>query len=239
MPKRQQPIFTSDQRQRLLNLKLIEAQITQLEKAALPVARAVLGTPAPMQDVRDELRSLHNAMNKACKAMSCLLNARIDNRARFEALQRVTMADFENGGEGGTMVSANNLMAAAIANVLTSEHCLPKSQRRNSSASILPIQLIDNALDAGFVKGQTKGKAFPPYTLQRSSSPGSPYREIVGICYEAMAQDNIDPERAIKSFIAWRREKDETGRATLGIPSTVQKRRGRPHRIGRQGVKKS
>ncbi len=44
----------------------------------------------------------------------------------------------------------------------------------------------------------------PPFNFKPSSSEGSPFREVVGICYEAMTGAPRDPERAIKAFIRQR-----------------------------------
>ncbi len=41
-----------------------------------------------------------------------------------------------------------------------------------------------------------------PYPFPPSTNVTSPFREIVGVCYQAMfGREGIDPERAIRAFV--------------------------------------
>jgi hypothetical protein len=84
-----------------------------------------------------------------------------------------------------------------------SEHELRNKQLRRQ-ANPFAVRRIEKALLNGFVKrysNKDPSKPLPPYPFKPSSSPGSCFREIVGICYEAMGQKYTDPERAIKKHI--------------------------------------
>ena len=235
-----QPIFSPAQRQRLRSLGLIDAQIDELETNALPLSRAWLRKPPTLQDVRDELQALFDAMERAAAAMSRLLSADKFTPAMREAQARLLMACFEIHHDPHDnhdhVEKAFDALSRAKAVVQYAQESLPKTQRRHEAASVLPVKCIDKALLSGFIKGHKGCMTLPRYELRRSYSPKSKYRRIVGICYEAMGQQvNKGPERAIKAFIAWRRLTDEAGRIAVGIPDTATKRRGRPRRIGRQG----
>ena len=65
------PSFSPAQRQNLKILGLRDVEINELE-IYLPLCRAILGRAVPMQNVRDEIKSLHSAMKKAHSAMSKL-----------------------------------------------------------------------------------------------------------------------------------------------------------------------
>ena len=128
--------------------------------------------------------------------------------------------------EAGATVSQHllpRLQALATAAREASE-TLPAKPARWRKADPRPIKRIMEALYAGWSKAkgtsvrrtpeyQTPEEAFVaigqvrtnpfPKELRASSAPGSPFREIAGICYEAAGggQDS-DPERAIKAYMA-------------------------------------
>lgn len=199
-----QPRFSKVERAELTELGLIESQIDQLQTIALPLARAWLKPLPRLQDVRDELNSLSNSMSSALASMSALLTAAAPSRGRYEALQRLVLEDFEEHGSYESIQVAHRMLLRAYSVVRRAQDSLPKTQRRQATADILPVVRINEALLSGFTKGHSS--PLPPYTLHPSASPGSPFRRIVGICYEAMGLVNTDPERAIKKFIAWQRK---------------------------------
>lgn len=61
-----------------------------------------------------------------------------------------------------------------------------------------PVELIHNALHAGVIAERHE----PDHDFMRpSSSPTSPFRRMIGLCYEAIDAPHADPERAIKAFM--------------------------------------
>jgi hypothetical protein len=90
---------------------------------------------------------------------------------------------------------------------------LPK-QKRSRDGHWLPPARIWEALV------RTHGTR-RPMTLRLSSSPGSPFREICGICYEVMTgKPGADPERAIKNYIRAKRRSENAQRAEMGIATS-------------------
>jgi len=84
---------------------------------------------------------------------------------------------------------------------------LPLSQRRHRTADLRPVRRIAEGLLKGWLDAQGASKPLPAYMLRESSSPSSPFRKIVIICYRAIGLD-LDPERAIKAYIRWGKERD-------------------------------
>lgn len=239
MTRGSQPNFSPDQRKRLRGLGLIDAQIDELEANALPISRAWLQKTPTLQDVRDELQALFVAMERAAAALSGLQSTATMTPAKREAQARILEACFEIHDDPHDnhdfVEKASHALSRVKAMVQHAQESLPNTQRRSAAASHGPVAWIHEALVSGFANGHCQ--PLPRYTLRTSSSQGSRFREIVGICYEAMGQGNTDPERAIRAFIAWRRAKDEAGRATFGISITKRKRRARRRAVGRQGGK--
>lgn len=197
------PRFTDNQRQQLQRLGLLPQQIETLE-ASLPLSRILLKNPAPMAEVREELRDLHKAIKKVQKATAKISEG--TTPARKEAYWRLQWAATELEREKITIVDLVGLEFTKPLDWLEIGHKftenaldnLPKQQRRKQADS-RPIERIDKALLEGFTKAHKP--PFPPYTLKVSSSDGSTFRQIVGICYEAMGQEHCDPERAIKNYL--------------------------------------
>lgn len=185
------PQFVPEHRARLQQLGLLPTQIVELE-ATLPLNRAMLERPAPMDAVRGEIETFRKAISKAL----AIIDGKVD--ARNEAAWRIEEAGFELGYRHDDLRRA--LAAAGAA-----ETALPKEQRR-VHADIRPIARIVKALMDGFIKTHTP--PFPPYEMKVSSSPGSDFREIVGICYVAIGQHNSDPERAIKAYIRLKEDRN-------------------------------
>lgn len=189
--------FTEEQRERLRKLDLLTEQIAEIE-SALPLNRSLLEQPAGMADVREELSVLsaalkraHAAAEKVDKGKSPKLN---------EARWRLELADFDTTNACETLPTVLKALAAADIGIQRALADLPNKERRSVAADFRPVARIKKALLDGFIKAHKL--PLPPCTLRVSSSEGSKFREIVGICYEAMGQKNADPERAIKQYIA-------------------------------------
>ena len=71
-------------------------------------------------------------------------------------------------------------------------------QKRSNHAHWLPVARIWEAINRAHQPGQESQRL--------SSSPGSAFRKICGVCYEVMTDNpEADPERALKSFVALKR----------------------------------
>lgn len=216
------PRFNSDHVRRLKQAGVIDAQIKEIEHTALPVARAILTQHPSLMAVRDELYAFKAAIGKAKEALSRLSAAKAEVPHLFEALQRVTLADYDINNSGDTIRKATHVMIAAREIVDRADTDLGNDERRHRTAIILPIQRISSAMLRGFLKAH-KGAAFlPPYTFRESASPGSPFRTVVGVCYEVIGQ-NPDPERALKAYIFWRRSQNKKGREVVARLSARDK----------------
>ncbi len=239
------PRFVPEHRIQLKKLGLIEAQIDALE-SKLPLCRAILSHASPLQDVRDKLETLSRALESAQNAMSILLNATPLALATHEALQWLIEAD-----EDGDIEGAMRAVALAQSVVQRAQESLPQGQRRHR-ADILPVRLIAEALLSGFIRGTPPvpcidmvlspefikenpnyvAYVLPPFTLKQSSSSESAFRKIVGICYEAMSQKNTDPERAIKAFLAWRKNTTTAQRKKIEIELSAARTRKPKSKLG-------
>jgi len=212
--KNSAPEFTQDQRRRLRECGLIDAQIDEVETFALPICLALLTRPPTMQEVRNELIVVSKALERAHEAMAALSSANLAAPGRFEASQRVLMAEYNLQGDGSVFEKTLAQLVATQAVLNHAQAELPEGPRRDPAASAMPVNRIDQALLSGFVKWySTEDAPMPHYMMKPSASPGSDFREIVGLCYEAMGRQNSDPERAIRAYVKWRKDRDRVQRA--------------------------
>lgn len=208
------PKFTNRQREHLKQLGLCPAQIDEVERT-LALSRALLQSPPTMNSVRDELSAFQVAIDDARKVADKLSNSEKYTQdkiaARKEAQYRIQWV----ASEVSDVIEALSASLAGLETlgkiVKRALDDLPKKQRRQF-ADFRPVARIDHALLDGFIKAHKP--PFPPYILHRSSSPGSTFRKIVGICYEAMGWSNDDPERAIKSYLRVRNKRKDGDRGT-------------------------
>ena len=78
----------------------------------------------------------------------------------------------------------------------------------------ISIKLIHNALQFGSI---IAGLEPLNPNLKPSSSPASPFRRLMGICYEAINAPTNDPERAIKAYVKrWRALQEYIDRKGFG-----------------------
>jgi hypothetical protein len=178
----------------------------------LPLALAILAKPATLADVRDGLEVPLRLIARTERELSKLAQGR-SGSAKWEVLQRVQIADFQEWKASlkHTRATRTDTIAGAIESLSKlravlerARNELPREQRRHRTASPSPVALLDEALLRGFVLAHESGRT-PRYTVKRSSTPNSPYRRIIEICYVAMGRSNTDPEQAVKAFIKQRR----------------------------------
>ncbi|HCY61535.1 MAG TPA: hypothetical protein DHV59_01565 [Oxalobacteraceae bacterium] len=205
-----QPLrFTSQQRHRLLELGLLEKQIEEVQRSALPAASAAIAGDPTLQDVRDEFQALLDAMGSAQEAMSKLLRADAGTPARAKVFQLIEIADFEMQGDGRIIEKALYPLTAARATVRRARNALADEQSRQNGASFYPVQQIDDALWQGFLKHYHGNADIPAYNVKRSSSETSAYWEIIAICYEAIGREKQNLERPIKAYLKWCKTHDQ------------------------------
>jgi hypothetical protein len=203
------PKFDEKQRDELVRRGLCAEQIAAIEEI-LPTAAALIEQPARMGHVRERLTELSTQIAASCQAVTNLLDAgRSTLPDSREALFWAQIADFNLHRNTDTRtlhnaVAALNLARTVIDRAITE---LPREQRRSRQASPAAVALIDRALLDGLVKAGAVRDM-----LKRSSSPGSAYRDIIGICYQAMGQSTHDPERAIRAFIALKKSQNAQAR---------------------------
>jgi hypothetical protein len=183
----------------------------------------MLSSAASLNEVRAEFQRLHEAFQSASTAAVAVLAANAQHTAaRYELLNRLIAEQYETGSSLEELLSATQRQIAAdLALIERARAKLPSEQRRRRTATLLPVQRIHKALVDGwgaahYVAGaEQDGPPSPVPSSSTSSfphvpsaSPTSPFRQIVGICYEAITGDpEIDPERAIKAYCEWHRGK--------------------------------
>jgi len=149
------------------------------------------------------LRGVERKGRNALRAMP------VTNAARAEALLKMEMAEVyldvrENvvGRTGRMLKDLLRVTQQAISLLPTDPETGNLRQRRTNSAAITPIGLIHDALVSGWNEAHPPSAGPPPpFTIKVSSSANSPFREIVGICYEtATGTRDLDPERGIRAY---------------------------------------
>jgi hypothetical protein len=217
--------FTASQRRELRQLGVPDVAIEVIEVEALPRARRALVRPAPILEVREELVRAEAAVREAHKALEDLLVSS-DLPSRRDARRYINGGgarhlfdgiDLNNASKA--LVPAQQVLARAIAR-------LPNEPVRHKTAADLPVEFIHDALQTGcsysgmpfeHQKGRRRGLSLVAPKFRPSASPTSPFRQIVGICYERIGMPASDPERAIKSYVKrWTEFTDSLAREIRG-----------------------
>jgi len=196
--------FSVEQRDRLHRCDLIDAQIEELE-AILPVCRAMTTDDARLQDVRAELEDAAKAIGRAQRSISRLFKGDKSSLALFEALNRVQAASYDAAagryGEIREFDGALDAMSSLAAVVAQALDGLGNEERRTNIADPRSIENIYDALLRGWAKRSREPSKI--FNIRASRGPKSKFREVAGICYEAIERD-IDPERAIRAYMGER-----------------------------------
>ena len=196
--------FTADQRRELLRLGLTAAMVHQIEVDALPVAKLALSWQPSRSDVRAELRHVTAAVQAARDAIEALLGATPAAPARLTARSLIPGGGLRHREGGTRLAEASKRLDDSLLVLQVAESCIPEDEPlKHTTASHYPVELIHKAMQLGLlidgVDPQVNKWSRP------RSSPTSPFRQAVGICYQAIGA-NPDPERAIRAYITeWRK----------------------------------
>lgn len=196
--------FTPDERRELLRLGLSEAMVHQIEVDALPIAKESLSWQPSRSDVRAELREVTDAIKAARDAIEALLAATSAAPARLTARSLLPGGGLRHREGGMRLAEASKRLDDSLSVLQVAESCIPDDKPlRRTTASHYPVELIHNAMQLGSL---IEGADPHVERVRPSSSPTSRFRQVVGICYQAIGADNTDPERAIKAYMTERRK---------------------------------
>ncbi len=184
--------FTEAQRKELVRLGRTPQQFERLQRILPGIAYYCEAAPR-MADVREHLADAAAKAHEAASSLRALLDAPECELARGEARECLLLAlagqrsirYHEREGEARRLLAAIDDVASAA------DHArkrMPKAQTRQV-APWYPLALIDAALSVD-------GPTVPP-----SASEALPFREIVGVCYDAARVENPDPLRAIRNYL--------------------------------------
>jgi hypothetical protein len=207
--------FNDHQVARLQRLGLKDEQISELRKRLLSI-RTILSihaTREPVTNVRDELTRLRDALLAGCEAIQRMQNPS-QMPALREAQARLMLTEYARQVSPGSFDRTNGALAQMLAVVEAAISELPKKPTRSRKAHPMPVGIVADALAVGWATAFC-GENVPvlPDKLRPSSGAKSFFREVVGICYEAATgRADLDPERAIKSYLAIRRREREEAR---------------------------
>lgn len=208
------PRFSNNQIAQLQRFGLKKEQIAALAATLISISTilTIMGTRAPLRDVMGELIRLRDTLVAGSDAVERMQNPSQMSGLR-EAQTRIAVAEQEEGGSPGSLGRAHDAMAEALTLVGLAIAELPKEARRHRTADPRPVRMIDKALAQGWAVAY-RGTAMPPLPDKQlpSNSANSTFRKVVGICYEAAGSTKVDPERAIKNYLALRKRKRETRR---------------------------
>lgn len=184
----------------------VEAEQRARLEPALRVIR-LYTEPAPkLGDVRQHLDEVAETARAAARALQALLAAPDTEGARFEANLRLRQASLRTDDDGlvqDPIDQMNSMLRDLLEVAEKAIENTPPAQTR-PQAHVYPIRYIDSALRIGFNRiwksvpaEERRQNPFAP-----SASEGSPFREVVAICYAAAGSANTDPLRAIRAYLS-------------------------------------
>ena len=195
--------FTKTQRKDLVRLGLPVEVIEAIEVEALPWSKRVILHQEPRRnDVLAELNAVRGSLIGARDAIERLLAAPRSvphlNGARsmiagggYRSIQDGVALNHTSAG----LTECIEVMNRAIASVL------PGPARRKTANAVAIDHIHDTLQTASYF---AIGEFHPP-GLEPSASPTSAFRQLIGICYEAIGAPSADPERALKAYLKrWR-----------------------------------
>lgn len=202
--------FSEPRRQDLRRLGLSHDQIREIESNGLPAAANYLKDLDRTDDVKRWLRKLRHAAKGTGTEMDIYMAQAARgsaDAALMGAVRRIALAAYNlersegaafdpafTGDDGLARIGVLRSDRGRLLAVIDAATAAAPPQRRRSAG-------------AGAVRAIWD--VVSPMGIQLSSSPSSPFREIVGYCFEAvLGTEAEDPERAIREVI--KQERDET-----------------------------
>lgn len=241
------PDFSDAARARLKALGVIDAQVEKLRFACVMI-RLRISRPAPRNEVAELLGDVAKLSEKLLRKLAAIeLQATPAYLLAHLLIEQGYWPARPHDSGASSSESVFPRLAAVRDAAREGKKSLPRVASRYRSADPHPIRAISDALkrgwssqhgSAGFRVTSERGgevrtyradhqsKPFPT-TLKASAADGSPFRAIVGICYEAVG-GNPDPLAAIKAYLKSERQLRESALAALdaGIKSarTMQRK---------------
>lgn len=200
--------FSKHQRESLARLGLFAEQIGLLEEMLPLWAFAIRKQPA-RDAVQSKLEAIQKPMKQALGALESFLADR--SAAGDEALLRIRLVDVsllaDGGGRGAEILErAKSDIDLALKIAGVAQSLGRADQQRHKKAMLLPIGQIDGALQEGFRKHH-EWHRIPQSTYTIRISRSGPFRDIVAICYEVIAEPDADPDRAIRTYLKKNKKK--------------------------------
>lgn len=190
--------FNPHQRRELAALGLTDKMMEHIEIGALTTAREMLKRPPRNEDVRGELLQLQKKLTEARDAIERMFEAPKEFAPLRYARSMLTAGQGRHVMGGIRLNESSKSLAAAIEVVEAGIAKVPAKPLRHRSADPYPVELIHDALQMGVLA--ERGEPDPDF-MWPSASPTSPFRQMIGICYEAIDAPHADPERAIKAYL--------------------------------------
>jgi hypothetical protein len=191
--------FTDLQRSELQALGLIDEVLHELEVRGLPTASRLLTREPARGDVLAELQSLEKSLRDAQAAVMRILTVSEDVAPHaVEARRHLLVAGPAYGAGVRALFDVRDALTAAVGVAQQARSRAPRDPLRHRAASHRPVEAIHECMQLGRL---IAGRDSLPKSLRPSASPTSPFRRIVGICYEAIDAPTADPERAIKAYV--------------------------------------
>jgi hypothetical protein len=206
--------FTKQQRKDLLGLGLPDEVITAIEVEALPWSRRIVLHQEPRRaDVLAELRAVQSALIRARDAIERFLQPEPKGPPPYSVpLPSVPHLDaarkrLAGGGYRHIMdgIPLNRTSMALVECIEVMDRAVASVEPgpvRRRTANTMAIENIHRAMQKAsfFSTGQ-----FHLPGLEPSASPESKFRDVIGICYQAIGAPFPDPERALKAYMReWR-----------------------------------
>ncbi|MGH8586823.1 MAG: hypothetical protein ACREWE_11810, partial [Gammaproteobacteria bacterium] len=189
--------FTPDQRKRLAQLRVSPKQIEILEGRACLVGRAWLRKSPPCTVVSEKIKALSGHLRAAREILEEIRAAKTPECRVAEGLLGEAVC---RSGKEAESLDPTGL--EALAHICDDALTMFPKQTRHRDADPRIIRWIFEALIAGhgaehYILGREAYPRHgddwpavdthpPPFNFKPSSSEGGQFREVVGICYEAM-----------------------------------------------------
>lgn len=197
--------FSAEQIKDLKRLGVEAEQRKRLEPA-LRVIRLYSEPPPKLLEVRQHLDEVADTARAASRALQALLSAPDTEGARSEAKLRLRQASLRIDDDGLVQEPLDQLSTMLRDLLKVAETAIAKTptEQTRPKAHTYPIAYIDHALRIGF---NVVWKTIPiserkPNPFAPSTGKGSPFRNVVAVCYAAAGVSNTDPLRAIRAYLA-------------------------------------